>query len=94
MGTSNKQVDQSPRKEDGTMFKKDQFIQDCINAASESKESIREIMAEAVGDPRGIISELGEPKHHEHACTVGLTEIKEKYDPKNIFNLNQNIKPT
>lgn len=23
-----------------------------------------------------------------------LTEIKEKYDPKNIFNLNQNIKPT
>jgi FAD/FMN-containing dehydrogenase len=23
-----------------------------------------------------------------------LAKIKEKYDPKNIFNLNQNIKPT
>lgn len=45
------------------MFNKDQFIQDCINAASEGKESLREIMAEAVSDPRGIISELGEPKH-------------------------------
>lgn len=45
------------------MFNKDKFIQDCINAASKGKESIREIMAEAVSDTAGIISELGEPKH-------------------------------
>ena len=45
------------------MFNKDQFIHECINAASEGKESIREIMAEAVRDTRGIISELGEPEH-------------------------------
>ncbi len=43
------------------MFQKDRFVEDCRGAVQEGQKAIREIVLEAVGDPSGIISELGEP---------------------------------
>jgi predicted metal-dependent enzyme (double-stranded beta helix superfamily) len=43
------------------MFEKDQFIQDCRQAIVDGQKAIREIVQEAVGNPDGIIRELGEP---------------------------------
>jgi predicted metal-dependent enzyme (double-stranded beta helix superfamily) len=51
------------------MFNKDRFIQDCASAMSEGHEAIRELVAEAVSDSAGMMTELGEPEH------AGLTPI-------------------
>jgi predicted metal-dependent enzyme (double-stranded beta helix superfamily) len=45
------------------MFDKAQFIQDCIDAVAEGSGAIRDVVAKAVLDRAGIISELGEPEH-------------------------------
>ena len=43
------------------MFEKDRFVEDCRRAVEDGQKAVREIVLEAVGDPSGIISELGEP---------------------------------
>ena len=43
------------------MFQKDRFVEDCRRAVQEGQKAVREIVLEAVGDPAGIIAELGEP---------------------------------
>lgn len=43
------------------MFEKERFIQDCIDAVKEGQASVREVVTAAVSNPKGIISELGEP---------------------------------
>jgi len=43
------------------VFEKDQFIQDCIKAIPDGQKAIREVVARAVSDNLGIMSELGEP---------------------------------
>jgi len=45
------------------VFNKDHFIQDCIKAVAEGQEAVREVVAEAVSDNAGVMSELGEPEH-------------------------------
>jgi predicted metal-dependent enzyme (double-stranded beta helix superfamily) len=45
------------------MFNKDHFIQDCRSAVAEGQRAIRELVAEAVSDSAGMMSELGEPEH-------------------------------
>lgn len=45
------------------MFDKDRFIQDCIKSMAEGQGAIRELVREAVADPAGMMSELGEPEH-------------------------------
>lgn len=45
------------------MFDKDRFVEDCINAVAEGQEAIREVMARAISEPAGVMSELGEPQH-------------------------------
>jgi len=51
------------------MFDKDQFIQDCMSAVAEGPGAIREVVAQAVSDSAGVMSELGEPEH------AGITPI-------------------
>lgn len=51
------------------MFDKDRFIEDCLSAATEGQEAIRELVAEAVCDGAGAMAELGEPEH------AGLTPL-------------------
>jgi predicted metal-dependent enzyme (double-stranded beta helix superfamily) len=51
------------------MFDKDQFIQDCMSAVAEGQGAIREVVAQAVSDSAGAMSELGEPEH------AGITAI-------------------
>ena len=43
------------------MFQKDRFVEDCKVAVSEGQKAVRELVAEAVADPAGIVSEFGEP---------------------------------
>ena len=45
------------------MFDTDKFIEDCKRALAddESHKAVREVVAEAVADPAGIIKTLGEP---------------------------------
>ena len=43
------------------MFQKDRFIEDCKLAVGDGQKAVRELVLEAVADPSGIISELGEP---------------------------------
>ena len=43
------------------MFQEDRFVEDCRKAVKDGQKAVREVVAEAVGDPSGIISELGEP---------------------------------
>ena len=43
------------------MFEKDRFVEDCRRAVRDGQKAVREVVLEAVGDPAGIISELGEP---------------------------------
>ena len=43
------------------MFQKDRFVEDCKLVLIEGQMAIRELVLEAVADPSGIISELGEP---------------------------------
>ena len=43
------------------MFQKDRFVEECKAAAVEGQRAVRELVLEAVSDPSGIISELGEP---------------------------------
>ena len=45
------------------MFNKDRVIADCMIAVSGGQEAIREIVAEAVSDGTGVMSELGAPEH-------------------------------
>ncbi len=45
------------------MFEKAQFIEDCKRAVAEGQKAVREVVAEAVSDPAGILAALGEPKH-------------------------------
>jgi predicted metal-dependent enzyme (double-stranded beta helix superfamily) len=49
--------------EDRIMFDKERFIQDCMNAVAQGQGAIRELVAAAVSDRVGMMSELGEPKH-------------------------------
>lgn len=51
------------------MFDKDRFIHDCIDAAAEGQGAIRELVAQAVADPAGVMAQLGEPEH------AGLTPL-------------------
>lgn len=51
------------------MFDTDHFIQDCMSAVAEGQEAIREVVAQAVSDSAGAMSELGEPEH------AGITPI-------------------
>ncbi len=43
------------------MFEKDRFVEDCRRAVQDGQKAVREVVLEAVGDPAGIVSELGEP---------------------------------
>ena len=43
------------------MFQKDRFVEDCKLAVGDGQKAVRELVLEAVADPSGIISELGEP---------------------------------
>lgn len=43
------------------MFEKNRFIEDCKSAVGEGQKAIRELVLEAVADPSGVVSELGEP---------------------------------
>ena len=43
------------------MFQKDRFVEDCKLAVGEGPKAVRELVLEAVADPSGIVSELGEP---------------------------------
>ncbi len=43
------------------MFQKDRFVADCKLAVGEGQKAVRELVLEAVADPSGIVSELGEP---------------------------------
>ncbi len=43
------------------MFEKDRFVEDCRRAVKDGQKAVREVLLEAVGNPAGIISELGEP---------------------------------
>ncbi len=43
------------------MFQKDRFVEDCRRAVRDGQKAVREVVLEAVGDPSGIIAELGEP---------------------------------
>jgi len=45
------------------MFDKAYFIQDCIDAIAEGQGAVRDVVAKAVADGAGILSELGEPEH-------------------------------
>ena len=45
------------------MLGRDHFIQDCMNAVADGPAAIREIVADAVSDSVGVLSELGEPQH-------------------------------
>jgi len=51
------------------MFDRDRFIQNCMSAVADGQAAIRELVAEAVSDTAGVISELGEPKN------AGITPI-------------------
>ena len=59
------------------MFQKDRFIEDCKLAVGDGQKAVRELVLEAVADPSGIVSELGEPTkpgvyplYHEDDLTV------------------------
>jgi predicted metal-dependent enzyme (double-stranded beta helix superfamily) len=43
------------------MFQRDRFIEDCKIAVRDGQKAVRELVLEAVADPAGIMSELGEP---------------------------------
>lgn len=43
------------------MFQKERFVEDCKLAVGEGQKAVRELVLEAVADPSGIVSELGEP---------------------------------
>ncbi|EPJ55294.1 MAG: metal-dependent protein of the double-stranded beta helix superfamily-like protein [Osedax symbiont Rs2] len=43
------------------MFNRDNFIEDCIKASTQGQGAIREILAEAVSDSKGIMKQLGQP---------------------------------
>ncbi len=43
------------------MFQKDRFVEECKLAVGEGQRVVRELVLEAVADPSGMISELGEP---------------------------------
>ena len=45
------------------MFDRDQFVQDCTAALNEGQQSVREVVNQAVSDPSGVMSVLGEPEH-------------------------------
>ncbi len=45
------------------MFSRNQFILDCLNAAQDGEEAIKEIVAEAVSDPSKVVAALGEQEH-------------------------------
>ncbi|MEJ1994501.1 MAG: hypothetical protein P8X75_04705 [Limibacillus sp.] len=44
------------------MFDSERFVEDCRQAAEEGPRAIRELVAAAVADPRGVLSALGEPE--------------------------------
>ncbi|MBV1843527.1 hypothetical protein [Photobacterium ganghwense] len=48
---------------DVVMFSRNQFILDCLNAAQDGQEAIKEIVAEAVSDTLKVVTVLGEKKH-------------------------------
>lgn len=43
------------------MFQRDRFVEECKRVVREGQKAVRELVLEAVADPSGIISELGEP---------------------------------
>ena len=59
------------------MFQRDRFVEACKLAVSEGQKAVRELVLEAVADPDGIMSELGEPTqagvfpiHHADDLTI------------------------
>lgn len=56
------------------MFEKDRFIQDCLNAVAEGQGAVRDVVAEAVSNGMGVMSELGEPVH------AGITPLYRSRD--------------
>ena len=51
------------------MFDKERFIQDCVGAAPEGQEAIREIVADAISDSARMMAQLGPPEQ------AGLTPL-------------------
>ncbi len=51
------------------MFNRTRFIQECLAAIPVGQAALRELVAEAVSDKRGVMAELGEPEH------AGLTPL-------------------
>ena len=45
------------------MFDKERFVDDCVKAASEGQDAIRELVARAVADGPGVMSGFGAPEH-------------------------------
>ena len=43
------------------IFENERFVEDCKLAVKGGQKAVREVVLEAVGEPAGIISELGEP---------------------------------
>ena len=56
------------------MFDKDRFIQNCMNAVADGQAAIGEVVAAAVSDSVGVMSELGEPEH------AGITPLYRSRD--------------
>jgi len=56
------------------MFRKDRFLEECKAAVGLGQKAVREIVLEAVADPRGIIAELGEP------AKAGVFPLYEAHD--------------
>lgn len=50
-------------EEDNVVFERQQFIQDCIDAAAEGQSAVRDIVARAVQDSTGMLRGLGAPEH-------------------------------
>lgn len=61
------------------MFDKNHFIKDCTSAVAEGQGAIRQVVAQAVSDSAGVMSELGEPEH------AGITAI---YRSPNLTIIN------
>jgi predicted metal-dependent enzyme (double-stranded beta helix superfamily) len=51
------------------MFDKDRFIETCVGAIADGQDAIRELVAQAVSEPRALLSTFGEPTH------AGITPI-------------------
>ena len=44
------------------MFDKDRFIEDCLAAARDGQQAVRDVVTRAVENPSAVMAELGEPE--------------------------------